>query len=152
MTVVAVLTCLVILTLTSGAVLKAALAHRALVRAVEHRLQAEWLAESGVQRALARLSFDREYAGEAWSLSAADLGLPEQPPAKGATRKSDRSAAVVRISVERVPGGATRRRLRVQAEYTRDPPARLRHSRSLTIDLDRTGSTQPRATKPGEKP
>ena len=81
MTVVAVLICLIVITLISGAVLKVGLAHRDLVRAQERRLQAEWLAESGVQRALARLAVDRDYAGETWPFSAADLGLPERPPA-----------------------------------------------------------------------
>ena len=64
MTVVAVLICLIVITLASGAVLKVGLAHHDFVRAQERRLQSEWLAESGVQRALARLAVDRDYPGE----------------------------------------------------------------------------------------
>jgi len=135
MTVVAVLICLVVVTIVSGAVLKVGLAHRALVRAQEHRLQSEWLAESGVERALARLAVDREYTGEAWPISAADLGLPERPPAARATEKSDGAAAVVTIAVDRVEGGGTRRRVRVQADYPRDAPGRSRHSKQVLIDL-----------------
>ena len=58
---------------------KAGLAHRDLVRGQGWpRLQAEWLAESGVQRALARLALDRDYPGERWVLTAADLELPDR--------------------------------------------------------------------------
>ena len=55
LTVVAVLICLIVLTLASGAVLKVGLAHHDFDRAQARRLQSEWLAESGMQRALARL-------------------------------------------------------------------------------------------------
>ena len=44
-------------------------------RSQERRLQAEWLAESGAQRAVARLARDHDYTGETWSLTARDLGL-----------------------------------------------------------------------------
>jgi hypothetical protein len=153
MTVVAVLICLVVLTVTSGAVLRVCLAHRALVRAEEHRLQAQWLAESGVQRALARLAVDHEYAGETWALGEVDLGLPERPPAKGTTQDSVRGAALVTIVVERVrEGDAGGRRLRVQADYPRDAPARSRHSKQVLIDLATIDKTKPSASKPGEKP
>ena len=73
MTVVAVLVCLIILTLISGAILKASAARRQLATNQEHRLQAEWLAESGAQRAMARLARERDYAGETWSLGLDDL-------------------------------------------------------------------------------
>jgi hypothetical protein len=136
MTVVAVLTCLVILTIASGAVLKVGLVHRGLVRGQEHRLQAEWLAESGLQRALARLAKNHDYAGEAWSLHEEDLGLRARPPAKGATEKSSGAAAVVTIAVEPVKGVAARRRIRVQADYPRDAPERSRYSRDVLIDLE----------------
>jgi len=136
MTVVAVLVCLVIVTVVSGAVLKVGLAHLALVRAQEHRLQAEWLAESGLQRALARLAVDRDYAGEAWPISATDLGLPVQPAAARTTQKADGAAAVVTIAVDRVEGGGTRRRIRVQADYPRDAPDRSRQSKQVIINLE----------------
>ena len=54
MTTIAVV-CLLI-TLISGALLKVGLAQRDANRERERRLQAEWLAESGVDRALARLT------------------------------------------------------------------------------------------------
>jgi hypothetical protein len=126
LTVVAMLVCLIIVTVVSGAVLKIGLAHRELARAQERRLQAEWLAESGAQRALARLSTNRDYAGETWSLSAQDLGLSE---------KASESAATVLISVEHGTADRNRCRVKVTADYPRNPPLRARHTRELMIDL-----------------
>jgi hypothetical protein len=135
MTVVAVLVCLIIVTLISGAVLKVGLAQRELARALERRLQAEWLAESGAQRALARLARDRDYAGETWLLGAGDLSQSERDPASALAGEADRAAAVVTIAVERVPADSLRRRVRVQADYPRDPPRRSRHTKQFMIDL-----------------
>jgi len=59
-TAVAVLVCLVVVTLISGALLKVGLAHRAAVRAQERRIQAEWLAQAGLDRALFRLAASAE--------------------------------------------------------------------------------------------
>lgn len=42
-------------------------------RRIEQRAQAEWLAEAGVRRAAARLTIDRAYAGETWTISAQEL-------------------------------------------------------------------------------
>jgi hypothetical protein len=136
MTVVAVLTCLVILALAGGAVLRAGLVHRALVRGQEHRLQAELLAESGVRRAIARLEVQHDYTGEVWSLSAAEIGPHVRSPAAGTAEKSDHPAAVVTIAVETVPSAAARRRIRVQADYPPGAPARSRHSRQVVVDLE----------------
>ena len=47
LTAVAVLVCLIIVTMVAGSVLKVALAQRDQTRAQERRLQAEWLAEAG---------------------------------------------------------------------------------------------------------
>jgi type II secretory pathway component PulK len=126
LTVVAVLVCLIIITLVSGTVLKIGLAQRELARAQERRLQAEWLAESGAQRAMARLAADSTYKGETWSVSAQDLGQSE---------RISESAATVAIAVERDAADPARRRVIVTADYPRDPPRRARHTRELMIDL-----------------
>jgi hypothetical protein len=136
LTVVAILTCLIVVTLMSAAILRVALSHRNVVRAQERRLQAEWLAESGIGRAIARLGLDRDYAGEVWAISPADLGQDEPPPASGTAAKSDQSAAVVTIAIERIPGGSARRRIRVQADYPSDALKRSRQTKEVTIDLD----------------
>jgi hypothetical protein len=121
MTAVAVLVCLIIMTLIAGAVLKVASAHRGQIRAQERRLQAEWLAEAGIQRALARLAADSGYAGETWEVSARDLDSTE--------------GARIAIAVERVPDDRGRRKIRVQADYPRDPPRRARYSRQIVLEL-----------------
>jgi hypothetical protein len=136
MTVVAVLICLIVITLASGAVLKVGLAHRALVRAQERRLQSEWLAESGVQRALARLAVDPDYPGERWLLTLADLGQPEPPREAHTTQKADYAAAVITITVDPVKGGAASRAVRVQADYPPVALYRSRHSKHVLIDLE----------------
>ena len=138
MTVVAVLVCLIIITLISGAVLKVGLAQREFARGQERRLQAEWLAESGAQRALARLAGDRDYSGETWSVSAHDLGQSERPP----RRHIVCPGPISRPARSRSPSSAcrtlaNRRHVRVQADYPLEPPAAVashqgNHDRSRT--------------------
>jgi Tfp pilus assembly protein PilX len=135
MTVVAVLVCLIIVTLVTSAVLKVGLAQRELARVQERRLQAEWLAQSGIERALARLDDDRAYAGESWSIGASELGLSERAPASARADQESSAAAVVLIAVERVPGDSGRRRVRAQADYPRDPHRRSRHTQEIMIEL-----------------
>ena len=120
MTVVAVLVCLIIITMIAGAVLKVGLARRDLVRAQERQLQTEWLVEAGIQRALARLAADPGYKGETWEVPARDLDSADD--------------ALVAITVEPAHGGAKGGTVRVQADYPRDPTRRARHSRVIDIE------------------
>jgi type II secretory pathway pseudopilin PulG len=136
MTTIAVLVCLLIITLISGALLKVGLAQRDMSRDRERRLQAEWLAESGVDRALARLTLDHNYTGETWPITARELGLPEGTPTTGSTGQADRSGAIVTIAIEPIAGKANRRGIRVQADYPPDPPRRSRHTKQMLIDLE----------------
>ena len=136
MTVVAVLVCLIILTMISGVVLKVSVARRELARSQERRLQAEWLAESGVERAIARLALDRDYTGETWSLPARELGRTEHAPTGTSPATADAPAARITIKVERVPAASNRRRVHVQADYPLDAPGRSRHSKEIMIDLE----------------
>jgi hypothetical protein len=131
--VVAVLVCLVIVTLISGALLKVGIAHRDQVRAQGHKLQAEWLAQSGIDRAIDRLAAKPDYTGETWELSDRDLDLAELSSAQPGP------AAVVRINVERPSavgaGAAVMRLIKVQADYPPDPPRRTRHSMQIQVEL-----------------
>ena len=52
-------------------VLRLATDQRKQLRYERLRLQAAWLAESGIERAAFRLKHDPKYAGEVWNLSAA---------------------------------------------------------------------------------
>jgi hypothetical protein len=114
---IAVLVCLLVLTIIAGALVRTGAAQRDEVRALERRLQAEWLAEAGIRRALARLEADPGYSGETWDIDARDLGAAD--------------AAAVAIAVERPPGDAKARMIRVRADFPRDAPRRARCSRQV---------------------
>jgi hypothetical protein len=116
---IAVLVCLIVLTLIAGALLRVGATQRDEVRAEERRLQAEWLAEAGLRRAVARLDADPGYTGETWDIDARELGAA--------------GAATVTIAVERPPGDAKSRTIRVRADYPRDPPRRARCTRQTTM-------------------
>ncbi len=141
--VVAVLVCLVVMMLLGAALLKVALLERESNREAERRLQAEWLVESGLERARARLAADASYSGETWTQSAADLGLAEPAPASALERNGDRAVGVVTISIDR-SGGEGRRLVRVQADYLCGGTHPSRHSEEQLIDLE--------AQKTGAKP
>ncbi|MGP0065206.1 MAG: hypothetical protein ACLQGP_16600 [Isosphaeraceae bacterium] len=125
LTAVAVLVCLIILTMVAGAVLKVDLARRQQLRAQEHQLQAEWLAEAGIQRGLARFDADPAYTGETWEIPARELDSPD--------------SALVTIVVGRVPGDAKHQAIRAQADYPRDSTRRARCTRTLAVDLQPGG-------------
>jgi Tfp pilus assembly protein PilV len=135
MTVVAVLVCLLVLMILGAALLRIALVERESNRAAERRLQADWLVESGLERASARLAADPRYPGENWQVSAADLGLAE-PGESGAAAGATRAAGVVSILVDRAAKDTGRLRVRVQADYPRDGPFRTRRSQERFIDLE----------------
>src|SRR4051794_6380407 len=92
---VAVIVCLLAITMIAGALLRIGLAERRLIRDEERRLQAEWLVESGLERAAERISASGDYAGETWNVAADELNGP--------------APGVVRIVVE-TPAGQPRRR------------------------------------------
>jgi Tfp pilus assembly protein PilX len=136
LTTVAVLVCLIVITLIGAALLKVGLAQRSQVRSQEHRLQAEWLAESGLDRAVAQLATDKNYPGEAWPIRAQDLGFPASPVLGQTSGSSAQPLGMITITVDRVGENVHRRRIRVQADYPLDPPARSRHTKQMLLDLE----------------
>lgn len=138
LTTVAVLVCLVVITLISGVLLKTGIAHRDQVRAQERSLQAQWLAQAGIDRALARLAASPGYAGETWELAPRDLGLPEP---KGAGHGP---AALVMIKIVKPDSSPERRLIQVQADFPPDPPRRARHSAQMLVELgaQKTGASR----------
>ncbi|MEX2285766.1 MAG: hypothetical protein WD648_01675 [Planctomycetaceae bacterium] len=66
--------CLVLISLILSSLLKLSTMHHRQMRYEQQQLQADWLAESGLERAAGRLAADRNYSGETWKVSAADLG------------------------------------------------------------------------------
>ena len=118
--IIPVLVTLVLVTLYTGILMRQVANRRSTYRDEERRMQAEWLAESGLARASARLDADRLYKGETWEIPAGELGgLP----------------AVVRITVEPVNDRPARRRVRVESDYPRGDAPRARMSKTLTFEL-----------------
>ena len=89
---VAVLVCLAVVGSFAMSLLRTAAARRRGAEAQQWRLQAQWLAESGLERAAVRLNADPRYAGEVWTPPPAELGG---------------HAAVVRIEVKPRPASPT---------------------------------------------
>ncbi len=66
--------CLAVLGMVCGATYRAIALDERLARHERQRAQAWWLAEAGLQRALARLDSEPGFRGEVWSIDAAELG------------------------------------------------------------------------------
>lgn len=81
----------------------------------QRREQADWIAESGSERALAQLYANPEYSGERWSLPADAIG--------------GRHDAQVTIQVEPLEGQENWRSVRIVANYPLEPSLRVRQTR-----------------------
>ncbi|MBN2580408.1 MAG: hypothetical protein JXB10_15600 [Pirellulales bacterium] len=119
---------LVLVCLAVAAMVIVVAVRRAVVadRGAQHagwNLQAAWLAESGVQRAAARLADDPQYAGQTWDIPAAEL--------------DGRHAGKVTIAVRPADDAPRRRIVRVTAFFPDDPRFRARQTKEILIDLDR---------------
>ena len=119
---VAVLVALTVASVVFGSLLAAGTQQRRYLRQQQTRLQATVLAESGVERAAARLVSDAEYAGETWRVPAEEIG--------------GKHAGRVEILVEDLPDQPQRRRVRVVARYPElEQPQSMRHSLEAEIRI-----------------
>jgi Tfp pilus assembly protein PilV len=107
-------------------------AERKALQAGITRLQAAWLAEAALERAAARLAVDPKYAGETWTIPAAEL--------------SGDDAGVVRIHVDTVADKPERRLVRVEADYPDVPERRCRQVKQIVVDRDAIQPPQPSKT------
>jgi Tfp pilus assembly protein PilV len=121
LTSVAVLIALIIIAIITAGLVKVAFARRALMMAEERRLQAAWLADSGLERASSRLAASSDYKGETWEIPAEDFG--------------GRGSATVQIQVEKPPDQPDRRKVRIQADYPAKSSLRTRQSREAIIPI-----------------
>jgi hypothetical protein len=124
---VSVLVCLFVVVLLSGLLVESIIARQRQMRAEDRRAQAEWLAESAVERGAAHLRKDADFKGETWNVPAEEL--------------SQTKPGVATIRVEPVESLPRRRKLLVEALYPDDPHTRARASRELFIDLPASGAT-----------
>ncbi len=118
---VAALIGLIIIGLVCAGLLKVATGRRSEVATEERRLQADWLAESGLERASARLAEPGDYAGETWEVPAEDLG--------------GRGAGTVAIRVEPIADRPGRWRVRVRADYPSGSALRARRTREMILQV-----------------
>ena len=123
---IVVMVCLAVFATLCGVLVKLALSERRQVRMQEWRHQAEWLAESGIERAAARLADSEDYTGETWEVSPEQLG-------QGTT-------GVVTIEVERVDAQPNLRQVRVRADYLRDGVRSARQSKETQVQIKEPSS------------
>ena len=119
---IVVLVCLMLATAMFVLVVRQALTQRQAMEISQRCLQASWLAEAGLERAAARLAADPKYAGETWTLSAAELAAGE--------------GGVVKIEVKAITDRPERRLVRVQADYPDAPEHRCRQVKEIVVDRD----------------
>jgi hypothetical protein len=100
--------------------MRGAIARRGQVREADERLQAEWLAEAGLERAAARLAAKADYAGEVWSIGAAELGGPD--------------GGRVEIHVVPLTDRPAARHVSVVADYPADPVRQSRVTKELNLE------------------
>ena len=120
-----VLVCLAVAMTLFLAWSKTAAMERKQLRAQQDRLQADLLADAGLDRAAARLLSADDYSGETWQI--------------GAEAFAGRGAATVTIQVESPGESATVREVRAVAEYPLGLDGRVRRSKKITIQLPTTG-------------
>ena len=92
--------CLLLVTIALGSLLELAFAERTQVRHEQARQQAEWLAESGVQRAVYQLALSVEYDGETWRMARSQLGGPDEGQVTIEVRHDDLSGAPLNVKVQ----------------------------------------------------
>ncbi len=116
---IAMLIGLLILGMVAASLLKVASGRRALVRSVENERQAVALADSGLDRALARFEAHPDYTGEVWEIPAADLG--------------GRGKGRVTIEVKPAPDQPDQRQVSVVADYLIVVPGPVRKSHRVIV-------------------
>ncbi len=75
---IVVMICLMLVTAVMSSMLKSTLLQRKQMLQEQFRLQAEWLLESALERAVLQRSIDSKYQGETWHISPVDLGTRYQ--------------------------------------------------------------------------
>jgi type II secretory pathway component PulK len=74
------------------------------------RLQAEWLAEAGVERAAARLAADADYDGETWNVAAENFRQGWTGRVTMTIHRGESAGAAAQVTVvAEYPAGADRR-------------------------------------------
>lgn len=123
---VAVVVCMAVAGAIAMSLVRTAASRRRAAETQLRRVQSQWLAESGLERAAARLAADARYAGEVWTTSPGEL---------------DGGTGVVRIKVEAAAGRPDCRTVRVQADYPDHPQDRARQTKEALIQLPKSSTS-----------
>jgi hypothetical protein len=105
-----------------GALLRLGVAERDLMSAEESAVQTEWLVESGMERAAAKLRASAGYGGETWNVSADEL--------------NGRSGGTVTIAVDPDSSNRHGRLVTIVADYPSTGARRNRQRKRVAIVLD----------------
>lgn len=114
---IAALICVLLVSLMSTVLVKTALVQRDQLERDSWQLQADWLAQSALDRSLARLAADAGYTGESWA--------PATTEGKTIGR--------VRIEIVTAADGDGSARVRATADVPDDPVNRARVVREWTL-------------------
>jgi Tfp pilus assembly protein PilX len=112
--------CVLLLSLTAGVLIRAAMLHRDQTRTLGPQSQAEWLAHAAAQVAADRLRADSAWKGETWTTSKEQTGLTE--PAR------------IAITVSTVSDRPESRIATITIDFPPDSPQRVRVVQSVEIE------------------
>jgi Tfp pilus assembly protein PilX len=116
-----VLSCLAITTALFGVAFQSTVLRGNRVRSMERQLQAQWLAESGLEKAAQSLASNPDYKGEEWKIPAEAIG--------------GRDAGVVSIQTSTVAARPMLRRIEVVARFPVGLPAEATATREVVWSL-----------------
>jgi hypothetical protein len=119
---VVVLVCLGIAMVIFMLLAKQAVAERRTSQTSHQSVQARWLAEAGIERAISKLAADSKYTGETWTIPAAEFAGTD--------------GGMVRIQVKAVAYLPERRAILVEADYPDASEIRCRQSKRIIVDRD----------------
>lgn len=112
--------CLLLASALLGTLLKMASIERRQIRIESHALQAEWLAESALDRAAAKLSREAAYTGETWTVTEKEWG------------GSQAGLAVIRV----VPGTDSEQKvIEVVAHFPAEDPQSIQRTKRINYSV-----------------
>lgn len=120
--IIVVMVCFLLAGVLFAALARIAVAERQTDRLRHWKAQAAWLTEAAMERAVAKLRANPNYAGETWTISLEEL--------------SGRRGAAVRIVIEPVVDQTDRCRIKVEADFPNDPRNRCRLKKEIVVERD----------------
>jgi type II secretory pathway component PulK len=125
MVLIVFLACLAVAAALIAGTARIALVSHQAAQTASWNAQARWLAESGAERAAAKLAADAAYAGETWTIPAVEFGGQE----------GDQEGGIVRIQIQPAADQPQRRTLKIEADFPDDPVHYARQQKEIVLDL-----------------